>query len=196
FDADREEEEVFCDISAAVDNKLFPAKKPVAGGPGSGKGTQCEKLSQKYGLSSLAVSELLQNDLGNFTERSKLIKDVMEHGDQVPMDIILELLKETMTSCLGNAKGFLLDGFPRETKQAEEFECKISKPNIVLYLDCSSETMTSRLLNRSKASHRNDVNTETIRRRLDAYYQAVDPIITYYERKSLLYKVNINLVML
>eukprot|EP00079_Xenopus_tropicalis_P023551 XP_012815974.1 PREDICTED: adenylate kinase isoenzyme 5 isoform X1 [Xenopus tropicalis] len=243
FDADREEEEVFCDISAAVDNKLFPAKTPVAepseldlsliidsgdtcdlelnfedqrhelmqpfgddcrlreelkkakvifvlGGPGSGKGTQCEKLAHRYGLSPLAVSELLQSDLATFTERSKLIKDIMEHGDQVPMDIILEIVKETMSSCLGNSKGFLFDGFPRETKQAEEFECKISKPNIVLYLDCSAETMTSRLQKRSKASHRNDINTETIRRRLEAYYQAINPIITYYERKSLLYKIN------
>ncbi|KAG8437192.1 hypothetical protein GDO86_008039, partial [Hymenochirus boettgeri] len=240
FDADREEEEVFFDISAAVDNKLFPAKEPVAGiseldlslivhrdnaedtetefgdqrnelvfssgddclreelkkakvifvigGPGSGKGTQCEKLAQKYGLSHLSIGDLLHSDLATFTERGRLVKDLMERGDQVPIDIIFQIVKETMTSNLANTKGFLFDGFPREQKQAEEFEYKISKPNIVLYLECSAETMTKRLLKRNQPSHNNEANTETIRRRLEMYYQAVEPIITHYEIKSLLYK--------
>ncbi|XP_075038039.1 adenylate kinase isoenzyme 5 [Mixophyes fleayi] len=242
FDADREEEEIFYDISAAVDNKLFPAKEPVAGpseldlslildigetadslsdfddqnveiaqmfgedylreelkkskvifvlgGPGSGKGTQCEKLAQKYGLANLSIGDLLQSDLAMASERSKLIKDLMERRDPVPVEIILEILKDAISSSLGSTKGFLLDGFPSEVRQAEEFECKLSKPNLVLYLDCSAESMTTRLVRRSKNVHRSEVCTETIKRRLQMFYQATEPILAYYETRAVLYKIN------
>ncbi|KAM4640945.1 adenylate kinase isoenzyme 5 [Discoglossus pictus] len=242
FDADREEEEVFYDISVAVDNKIFPAKEPVAGpseldlsividsgdavdtdtdfedqtdelmavfgddylreelrkskvifvigGPGSGKGIQCEKLVQKYGFTHLSIGDLMQSEMASFSERGKLMKDLIEHGELVPMDIVLEMLKDAMTSYLGNTKGFLVDGFPCELKQAEEFEGKINKPNIVLHLDCSAETMTRRLVSRSKCSQRNDLSTEAIKRRLETYYQATEPILMYYETQSLLCKIN------
>ncbi|CAH2311071.1 adenylate kinase isoenzyme 5 isoform X1 [Pelobates cultripes] len=242
FDADREQEEIFSDISVAVDNKLFPAREPVAGpsdldlslildsgeavaaeldfedqthevpvqsgedypraeqkksrvvlvigGPGSGKGTQCEKLTQKYGLTHLCVGDLLQNDLATVSERSKLIKDFMERGDPVPLDIILEILKEAMTSSAGNTKGFILDGFPCEVKQAEEFDCKISQPNAVVYLGCSAQTMSRRLLNRSKTNWQSETSAETIRRRLEKFYQATEAVITYYENKSFLHKID------
>ncbi|XP_075471880.1 adenylate kinase isoenzyme 5 isoform X1 [Ascaphus truei] len=239
-DADREEEEVFCDISVAVDNKIFPAMEPVTGrseldlsllvdsgeaavsdfedqtdelmhlfgedylreelkrsrvifvvgGPGSGKGTQCEKLIQKYGFTHVSPGDLLQSELAVFSERGKLIRDLLGHGDLVPVDILLEILKDTMTSCLGTTKGFLLDGFPCEIKQAEEFECKMRTPNIVLHLDCSAEIMTKRLLSRSKANQRFDGSPETIKRRLERYYQAAEPVLTYYETKALLCKIN------
>ncbi|KAM4022575.1 adenylate kinase isoenzyme 5 [Anomaloglossus baeobatrachus] len=242
FDADRDEEEVFFDISAAVDNKLFPAKEPVAGpseldlslildigegaestsdfedqsediahsfgdhylreelkktkiiyvigGPASGKGTQCEKLTQKYNLTYLSIADLLQSDLAAASERSKLIKDLMQHGNPVPMDVILEILKDAISSSLGGSRGFLLDGFPREIRQAEEFECKLCAPNLVLYLDCSAEIMTSRVVGRSKVGHRNEVTTENVKRRLQMFYQTVEPVLTYYKTKGLLCKIN------
>ncbi|XP_040216599.1 adenylate kinase isoenzyme 5 isoform X1 [Rana temporaria] len=242
FDADRDEEEVFYDISVAVDSKLFPAMEPVAGpseldlslildsgeasdstsvfehqneeiahlfgddylreelkkskvmlvlgGPGSGKGIQCEKLAQKYGFTYLSIGDLLQSDLAMPSERSKLIKDLMEHGDPVPMDIILDILKDAISSSLGTTKGFLLDSFPCEIRQAEEFECKLGRPDVVLYLDCSAETMTTRLVGRNKVGHRSDISTETIQRRLRMFYQVAEPILAYYESKSLLCKIN------
>ncbi|XP_029474708.1 adenylate kinase isoenzyme 5 [Rhinatrema bivittatum] len=242
FDADRDEEEVFYDISVAVDNKLFPPKEPVAGpseldlsliidagdavdtesdfedqadnqsfllgdenigedlkklkiifvvgGPGSGKGTQCEKLVQRYGFTHLSTGDLLQNELASFSERSKLIKDIMEQGELVPMDITLELLKEAMTANLAGAKGFVIDGFPREVKQGEEFEYKIREPSLVLLMDCSVETMTKRLQKRSKTSQRMDNTTEIIKKRVEAYYQATEPVLSYYEAKTLLYQIN------
>ncbi|NXQ64846.1 KAD5 kinase, partial [Anthoscopus minutus] len=100
--------------------------------------------------------------------------------------IVLELLKEAMVSKLGDTKGFLLDGYPQDLKDAEEFESKIGEPKLVLCLDCSAETMSSHLLMRNQRSQNSD-NTEE---RIESYYQASNPLIAYYESKTQLCKVN------
>ncbi|NXY72825.1 KAD5 kinase, partial [Glareola pratincola] len=244
FDADRDEEEVFFDISSAVDNKLFATKEAAAGpneldcslimdsgdtvytefdfedqeedqssfsgyestgdfsedlrksniifvvgGPGSGKGSQCERLAKKYGFTHLSTGDLLQNELSSLSERSKLIKDIMECGEPVPGGIVVELLKEAMVSKLGDTKGFLIDGYPQELKEAEEFESKIGEPKLVFCLDCSAETMSSRLLMSSESSQHSD-NAQTIKEGIESYYEASKPVIAYYERKTQLCKVD------
>ncbi|NXO75884.1 KAD5 kinase, partial [Sitta europaea] len=103
--------------------------------------------------------------------------------------IVLELLKEAMVSTLGDTKGFLIDGYPQELKDAEEFESKIGEPKLVLCLDCSAETMSSRLLMGNQSSQ-NTENTETTEERIESYYQASNPLIAYYESKTQLCKVN------
>ncbi|XP_063559532.1 adenylate kinase isoenzyme 5 isoform X4 [Gorilla gorilla gorilla] len=245
FDADRDEDEVFYDISMAVDNKLFPNKEAAAGssdldpsmildtgeiidtgsdyedqgddqlnvfgedtmggfmedlrkckiifiigGPGSGKGTQCEKLVEKYGFTHLSTGELLREELASESERSKLIRDIMERGDLVPSGIVLELLKEAMVASLGDTRGFLIDGYPREVKQGEEFGRRIGDPQLVICMDCSADTMTNRLLQRSRSSLPVDDTTKTIAKRLEAYYRASIPVIAYYETKTQLHKIN------
>uniref|UniRef100_A0A8D1XGU3 Adenylate kinase isoenzyme 5 n=1 Tax=Sus scrofa TaxID=9823 RepID=A0A8D1XGU3_PIG len=244
FDADRDEDEVFYDISMAVDSKLFPNKEAAAGssdldpsimldageiidtgsdyedqgddqlpvfgedtmegfmeelrkckiifmigGPGSGKGTQCEKLGEKYGLTHLSTDKLLRNELSSESERSKLIRDVMERGELVPSGIILELLKEAMVASLSNTKGFLIDGYPREVKQGEEFGRRIGDPHLVICMDCSADTMTNRLLQRRQSSPCADEDTTTIAKRLETYYRASIPVVAYYETKTQLHKV-------
>uniref|UniRef100_A0A8C0KWQ8 Adenylate kinase isoenzyme 5 n=1 Tax=Canis lupus dingo TaxID=286419 RepID=A0A8C0KWQ8_CANLU len=242
FDADRDEDEVFYDISMAVDSKLFPNKEAAAGssdldpsmmldtgetidtgsdyedqgddqlnvfgedtmggefpllirpklcfsGPGSGKGTQCEKLVEKYGFTHLSTGELLRNELSSESERSKLIRDIMDRGDPVPSGIILELLKEAMGASLSDTKGFLIDGYPQEVKQGEEFGRRIGDPHLVICMDCSADTMTNRLLQRSQGSPSVE-DTTTIAKRLETYYRASIPVIAYYETKTQLHKVN------
>ncbi|NXS68985.1 KAD5 kinase, partial [Pandion haliaetus] len=103
--------------------------------------------------------------------------------------IVLELLKEAMVSKLGDTKGFLIDGYPRELKEAEEFESKIGEPKLVFCLDCSAETMSSRLLMRNQSSQHSD-NAETIKEAIESYFQASKPVIAYYERKTQLCKVD------
>ncbi|XP_066232694.1 adenylate kinase isoenzyme 5 isoform X3 [Saccopteryx leptura] len=243
FDADRDEDEVFHDISMAVDSKLFPNKEAAAdsseldpsmmldtgeivdtgsdyedqgddqlnvfgeettegfmedlkkckiifmiGGPGSGKGTQCEKLAEKYGFTHISTGELLRNELSSESERSKLIRDVMERGDPVPSGIILELLKEAMLASLGHTKGFLIDGYPQEVKQGKEFGCWVGDPHLVICMDCSADTMTHRLLQRGQSSP--CVDSAAIAKRLEAYYRASIPVIAYYETKTQLRKIN------
>uniref|UniRef100_A0A452G2Y9 Adenylate kinase isoenzyme 5 n=1 Tax=Capra hircus TaxID=9925 RepID=A0A452G2Y9_CAPHI len=230
FDADRDEDEVFYDISMAVDSKLFPNKEAAAGssdldpsmmldtgeiidtgsdyedqgddqlnvfgedtmggGPGSGKGTQCGKLAEKYGFTHLSTGELLRNELSSGSERSKLIRDITERGELVPSGIILELLKEAMVASLSNTKGFLIDGYPREVKQGEEFGRRIGDPHLVICMDCSADTMTNRLLQRTRSSPQADSSTTTIAKRLEAYYRASIPVVAYYETKTQLHKIN------
>ncbi|XP_005083686.1 adenylate kinase isoenzyme 5 isoform X1 [Mesocricetus auratus] len=244
FDADRDEDAVFYDISVAVDNKLFANKEAATdsgdldplmfdageivdtgsdyddqgddqlnvfgedtrgglmedlrkckiiflmGGPGSGKGTQCEKLAEKYGFTQLSTGELLRQELASESERSRLIRDIMERGDLVPSGVILELLKEAMVASLGNTKGFLIDGYPREVKQGEEFGRRIGDPHLVICMDCSADTMTNRLLQRSQSSQRGEDTAKTIAKRLEAYHRASIPVIAYYETKTQLRKVN------
>ncbi|XP_077647365.1 adenylate kinase isoenzyme 5 isoform X5 [Urocitellus parryii] len=167
FDADRDEDEVFYDISMA-----------------------CEKLVEKYGFTHLSTGELLRKELASTSERSKLIRDIMERGDLVPSGIVLELLKEAMVASLSNTKGFLIDGYPREVKQGQEFGRRIRDPHLVICMDCSADTMTNRLLQRSQSSPRMDDASKTIAKRLETYYRASIPVIAYYETKTQLRKIN------
>nr|XP_028588887.1 adenylate kinase isoenzyme 5 [Podarcis muralis] len=245
FDAERDEEEVFKDISMAVDNKLFPPKEPVEGpgevdlnltvdlgdiadnefdfedqafdqsclsgpenmggftedlkkskiifvigGPGSGKGTQCEKLAQKYGFLHLSTDGLIQREMSSLSERSRIIRDNLESSKLVPEDIVTDLLKEVILANMGGTNGFLIDGYPQEMKQGEEFESQIGEPSLMLCMDCSSKTMSSRLLKRSQNSQCSDGSEEVIMKSIQNYYQAVEPVITYYENKIPLFKIN------
>ncbi|KAG8507934.1 Adenylate kinase isoenzyme 5, partial [Galemys pyrenaicus] len=160
-------------------------------GPGSGKGTQCEKLVEKYGFTHLSTGELLRNELATESERSKLIRDIMERGDLVPSGFILELLKEAMVASLNDTKGFLIDGYPQEVKQGEEFGHRIGDPHLVICMDCSADTMTNRLLQKSQSSPCADdsttMSTATIAKRLETYYRASIPVIAYYETKTQLH---------
>ncbi|KAM4807054.1 adenylate kinase isoenzyme 5 isoform 6-T6 [Urocitellus parryii] len=165
FDADRDEDEVFYDISMA-------------------------KLVEKYGFTHLSTGELLRKELASTSERSKLIRDIMERGDLVPSGIVLELLKEAMVASLSNTKGFLIDGYPREVKQGQEFGRRIRDPHLVICMDCSADTMTNRLLQRSQSSPRMDDASKTIAKRLETYYRASIPVIAYYETKTQLRKIN------
>ncbi|VCW98539.1 unnamed protein product [Gulo gulo] len=113
----------------------------------------------------------------------------MERGDLVPSGIILELLKEAMLASLSDTKGFLIDSYPQEVKQGEEFGRRIGDPHLVICMDCSADTMTNRLLQRSQSSPCAE-DTSTIAKRLEAYYRASIPVITYYETKTQLHKVN------
>lgn len=242
FDADRGEEEIFCDISAAVDNKLLASKQPVAGpseldlslimdagdpadaesdfeaeagdephlseaenikeelkksrilfvlgGPGSGKEGLCERMVQKYGVAHLCEADLLRKEAASSSERGQLLRDIMGRSEQVPGETVVQLLKEAMVASQGSKRRFLIDGFPRDLKQGEEFETKVSEPSLVLVLDCSAETLTRRLLKRSKTSQDVSENTESIRKRVATYFQVTEPVITYYESKALLCKIN------
>uniref|UniRef100_A0A5F8GBB8 Adenylate kinase 1 n=1 Tax=Monodelphis domestica TaxID=13616 RepID=A0A5F8GBB8_MONDO len=142
----------------------------VVGGPGSGKGTQCEKIVEKYG----------------FTHLSK----IMEKGELVPLDTVLDMLKEAILAKAETSKGFLIDGYPREVAQGEAFEKKIGSPTLLLYIDAGSETMVERLLKRGETSGRVDDNEETIKSRLKTYYSATEPVIKFYEGRGIVRRIN------
>jgi len=165
---------------------LKNAKLPVIwvlGGPGSGKGTQCDRIVAKYGYTHLSSGDLLRAEVQSGSEFGKELTKIMEKGDLVPLFVVLDLLAEAMIAKLGGSKGFLIDGYPREVAQGKEFEAEILPCTQILYFDVSDATMTERLLNRGKSSGRVDDNEETIKKRLNTFHQHSKPVINEYASK-------------
>ncbi|KAL4623330.1 adenylate kinase isoenzyme 5-like isoform X1 [Arapaima gigas] len=162
----------------------------VVGGPGSGKGTQCERIVAKYGYTHLSTGDLLRAEVNSGSERGKQLSVIMQKGELVPLDTVLDMLKEAMIAKADASKGFLIDGYPREVQQGEEFEKKIGPPNLLLYINAKADTMLQRLMKRGETSGRADDNEATIRKRLDLYYKATEPVIAFYEDRGIVRKID------
>ncbi|XP_069465218.1 adenylate kinase isoenzyme 1 isoform X2 [Ambystoma mexicanum] len=179
------------DCNTMEDEKLKKSKIIfVVGGPGSGKGTQCEKIVAKYGYTHLSSGDLLRAEVKSGSARGKKLAEIMEKGELVPLDTVLDMLKDAMLAKVAKSSGFLIDGYPREVKQGHEFEKKIAPASLLLYIDAGAETMTKRLLKRAETSGRADDNAETIKKRLDTYYKATEPVIAMYEGRGIVRKIN------
>lgn len=165
---------------------LKDAKLPiiwVLGGPGSGKGTQCDLIVKKYGYTHLSSGDLLRAEVASGSERGKQLNAIMEKGELVSLDVVMDLLKEAMLSKLSTSKGYLIDGYPRDVSQGELFEKEIAPCTVILFFDVSDETMKTRLLNRGKSSGRVDDNEETIAKRLQTFHQHSAPVVSHYHAK-------------
>jgi len=155
----------------------------VLGGPGCGKGTQCERIVAKYGYTHLSSGDLLRDEVQSGSDRGKHLNAIMEKGDLVPLEDVLELLAEAMLAKVSSSKGFLIDGYPREQAQGVQFEESILPCTWVLYFDVPDDTMVERLLHRAKTSGRVDDNEETIKKRLATFHKHSEPVIQYYKNK-------------
>lgn len=155
----------------------------VVGGPGSGKGTQCEKIVEKYGFSHFSSGDLLRAEVASGSEKGNQLKGLMEKGELVPLSDVLELISNNMKNAK-DSKGFLIDGYPREVEQGKEFEKTIAPCTFVLWIDSSQETMTKRLLHRGQTSGRSDDNEETIKNRLQTFVKATEPVIDFYKAQN------------
>ena len=156
----------------------------VIGGPGSGKGTQCAKIVEKYGFCHLSSGDLLRAEVTSGSDRGKRLNEIMEKGELVPLDEVLALLRDAMQKKLSEGVTcFLIDGYPRELEQGERFEKEVAGCTGVLYFEVADETMTERLLERGKTSGRVDDNEETIKKRLDTFHNQTKPLIDHYKDK-------------
>ena len=155
------------------------------GPPGSGKGTQSEKIVEKYGLIHLSTGNLLRQEIADKTDLGLKAKSIMEKGHLVPDEVVIGMIN----SCIENhpdAKGFLFDGFPRTVAQAEALDNLLAQRNTsinkVIALDVIEEELVSRLLKRGETSGRMDDNNEaTIRRRYAVYKKDTEPVAEYYK---------------
>lgn len=107
----------------------------------------------------------------------------MERGELVPLEVVLDLLKEAIYKALPNSKGFLIDGYPREKEQGILFEQKIKPVDLVIFFDASEKTLVKRLLGRAVTSGRVDDNEETIKKRLHTFNTHNDQVISQYTSK-------------
>jgi adenylate kinase len=156
------------------------------GPPGSGKGTQSERLIAKYGLKHLSTGDLLRSEIAGATPLGMAAKSFMDKGQLVPDEVVIEMI----SSALDNnpqANGFLFDGFPRTTAQAEALDKLLNQKgteiSVVLALQVSKDELVKRLLNRGLTSGRSDdVNEDIIRARIDEYERKTAAVADYYKK--------------
>jgi adenylate kinase len=155
------------------------------GPPGSGKGTQSEKLVEKYGLIHLSTGNLLREEIANKTPLGLEAKNFMDKGQLVPDEVVIGMIDSSLEHHK-DAKGFLFDGFPRTVAQAEALdkllELKKTSINAVLALEVSENELVSRLINRGKTSGRSDdTNEDVIRKRFHVYTNETSPVAEHYK---------------
>ena len=156
------------------------------GPPGSGKGTQSDKLVAKYGLVHLSTGNLLREEIANKTPLGLEAKAFMDKGQLVPDEVVIGMV-DSYFDKHKEARGFLFDGFPRTVAQAQALDrlLDLKKTGIaaVLALEVSEEELVKRLLNRGKTSGRSDdTNEEVIRKRFAVYSNETTPVAEHYKR--------------
>uniref|UniRef100_A0A1W7R9B7 UMP-CMP kinase n=1 Tax=Hadrurus spadix TaxID=141984 RepID=A0A1W7R9B7_9SCOR len=163
----------------------------VLGAPGSGKGTQCEKISSEFGYVHLSAGDLLRKERN--TPGSKygdLIENHIRNGSIVPVEITCSLLKQAMDE--SECNNFLIDGFPRNEDNLQGWNREMgehSNVKFVLFFDCTEEICIERCLNRgAEGSGRSDDNPESLRKRFRTYNCQTMPVVQHYDDLGLVRK--------
>src|SRR4030095_2490670 len=156
------------------------------GPPGSGKGTQSDKLVAKYGLVHLSTGNLLREEITQKTPLGLEAKSFMDKGQLVPDEVVIGMV-DSYFDKHKEAKGFLFDGFPRTVAQAialdKLLELKKTEIAAVLALEVTEEELVKRLLNRGKTSGRHDDSDESvIRKRFNVYINETSPVADHYKK--------------
>jgi adenylate kinase len=167
----------------------------LIGPPGSGKGTQGERLAQRLGLEHIAAGDLLRAEVSGNTPLGRQVAEFMNRGDLVPDLVILSLLMPRVLAA-SEANGYLLDGFPRSVEQAVEARSLAERvgasPDAVIYLDAPRDELVRRILARAEVEGRADDNPETVANRLQVFDEATRPLVDYYRQRGLLQVIDAN----
>ena len=161
----------------------MPLNVLLLGPQGSGKGTQANRISAEYGIPHIASGEILRAEMAAGTELGRRVQNVVERGDLVSDDLMIELIK-TRLGQADTEGGFVLDGFPRTSPQAEaldEMFGDIGRSfSVVFALQIPDDVAIERLLKRAEIEGRTDDTLEAIRRRLETYHRETAPLVEYY----------------
>lgn len=150
----------------------------ILGGPGSGKGTQCELIANKYGYIHLSTGDLLRNEVLSGSMRGLQLFKIMESGELVPVKEVLNLLAEAMLAKVNSAKGFLLDGFPADVEQAELFIEMVATPTGIIVFEANDIVLAERL----KARGNFDDNEESVAKRIATFNEKTRPLLEKYAK--------------
>jgi adenylate kinase len=157
------------------------------GPPGSGKGTQSEKLIEQYGLIHLSTGNLLREEIAKQSDLGKAAKSFMDKGQLVPDEVVLGMIACALDNNV-HANGFLFDGFPRTVAQAEGLDRMLEERgqsiSLMLALEVSEEELVHRLVNRGKTSGRSDDNEEVIRARIVEYENKTAAVADHYAQQD------------
>ena len=161
----------------------------IFGAPGSGKGTQSERLIDRYGLHHISTGEVLRDHIKRGTELGKIADSYISKGQLIPDELIVEVLADIFKqNPETTAKGVIFDGFPRTIAQAEALSKMLeqydTEVHAVVGLEVDEDELIRRMLERGKASGRSDDNIDTIRQRLAVYHNQTAPLRDYYIEKG------------
>jgi len=155
------------------------------GPPGSGKGTQSEKLIEKYKLVHISTGDLLRAEKAAETELGLQAKAIMDKGELVPDEIVIGMIRNKLEEHK-DGPGFIFDGFPRTVAQARALRTALTdydeRVTFMITLNVPQEELIDRLLKRGEQTGRSDDNLETIKNRIEVYEQQTAPVIYYYEK--------------
>ncbi|NDV81112.1 adenylate kinase [Bacteroides sp. 51] len=159
----------------------------IFGAPGSGKGTQSERMVEKFGLNHISTGDVLRAEIKNGTELGKTAKEFIDQGQLIPDELMIDILASVLDG-FKDSKGVIFDGFPRTIAQAEELKKMLAargqEVSIMLDLNVPEEELMKRLIKRGKDSGRADDNEETIKKRLLVYNTQTCPLIEWYKNED------------
>lgn len=159
----------------------------IFGAPGSGKGTQSERIVEKYGINHISTGDVLRAEIKNGTELGKTAKGYIDQGQLIPDELMIDILASVFDS-FKDSKGVIFDGFPRTIAQAEVLKKMLAERgqdvSVMVDLDVPEEELMVRLIKRGKDSGRADDNEETIKKRLHVYHSQTAPLIDWYKNEK------------
>ena len=182
-----------------------PLRVMIAGAPAAGKGTQCARIVEEYGLVHISVGDLLRAEVAAGTPAGKKAKSFMDNGDLVPNEVVVEMVKNKLAEPEVEQKGWLLDGYPRSAEQAEAIESEDIRPDIFLLVNVPDEALVERVVGRrsdpvtgeiyhlkfkpppaeiiDRLEQRSDDTEDKVRRRLETYHNNVEAVVGYYKEQ-------------
>ena len=159
----------------------------IFGAPGSGKGTQSERIVEKYGINHISTGDVLRAEIKNGTELGKTAKGYIDQGQLIPDELMIDILASVFDS-FKDSKGVIFDGFPRTIAQAEALKKMLAERgqdvSVMVDLDVPEEELMVRLIKRGKDSGRADDNEETIKKRLHVYHSQTAPLLDWYKNEK------------
>ena len=165
----------------------MPLNVLLLGPQGAGKGTQADRISAEYGIPHIATGEMLRAAIAAGTELGRTVESIVNAGELVPDDLMISLIRDRLAQDDTDA-GFVLDGFPRTTAQAEALDAMFNEIgrtfNVVFSLQIPDEVAFERLRRRAKVEGRADDTDDAIHRRLDNYHRETEPLIEYYRTRG------------
>ena len=156
----------------------------IFGAPGSGKGTQSERIVEKYGINHISTGDVLRAEIAAGSELGVTAKALIDNGQLIPDELMVTILASKLDSLQGG-KGVIFDGFPRTIAQAEALKAMLNERGqdvtAMIELDVPEDELMTRLLKRGQLSGRADDNEETIKKRLVVYREQTSPLKEWYK---------------
>lgn len=161
------------------------------GPPGAGKGTQAKKISSHYSIPHLSTGNIFRYNIKNQTELGKKVKSILDAGELVPDETVVDLVVDELQNDKYN-NGYILDGFPRTIPQAKALDKHLASQDdsidLFMTLSVPQEELINRILSRGEG--RSDDTPEKIKTRLNVYFDETEPVLNYYKRQDIVEEVN------